>query len=212
MNTHNRLTNYGVVRLELLEHIYETMYMQRVTQPDEERWQHRILNSSNIVAVDTNSNSGLRLQIERNGHLAAHDFDAVVLATGYARDAYEDFLAPARYLMPGGDVPNKQWEVERDYRVVFEKDAVSPDAGVFLQGCCEGTHGVSAFSHLANSILTTSVARRFAPEHSRHSRRRDCGVCLWQQIHTKRQTRQVRFYHRRTQFCGQATVQNVANE
>lgn len=143
MNIHNRLTNYGVVRLELLEHIYETMYMQRVTQPDEERWQHRILNSSNIVAVDANSNNGMRLQIERNGHLAPHDFDAVVLATGYARDAYEDFLAPARYLMPGGDAPNKAWEVERDYSVIFEKNAVAPDAGVFLQGCCEGTHGVS---------------------------------------------------------------------
>jgi len=140
---HNRLTNYGVVRLELLEHIYQTMYMQRVTQPDEERWQHRILNNSNIVAVDGNSQNGLRLQIERNGNLAPHDFDAVILATGYARDAYEDFLAPARYLMPGGDAPNKQWEVERDYKVIFEKDAVSPDAGVFLQGCCEGTHGVS---------------------------------------------------------------------
>jgi L-ornithine N5-monooxygenase len=146
MNIHNRLTNYGVVRLELLEHIYETMYMQRVQQPDEERWQHRILNSSTVVTVDANRDNGLRLQIERYGHLAAHDFDAVVLATGYARDAYEDFLAPARYLMPGGDAPGKTWEVERNYRVKFEKDAVAEDAGVFLQGCCEGTHGVSSFS------------------------------------------------------------------
>jgi L-ornithine N5-oxygenase len=150
------------------------MYMQRVTQPDEERWQHRILNNSNIVAVDGNSQNGLRLQIERNGNLAPHDFDAVILATGYARDAYEDFLAPARYLMPGGDAPNKQWEVERDYKVIFEKDAVSPDAGVFLQGCCEGTHGVShttLFRYASKAalllhLLISGIACGFVTEHS----------------------------------------------
>jgi L-ornithine N5-oxygenase len=147
INLHNRQTNYGVVRLELLEHIYETLYMQRLSQRDEERWQHRILNASRVVSVDTNSNNILSLQIERSGHVAAHDFDAVVLATGYARDMHEDFLAPARYLMPGGDTPGKVWEVERDYRVKFAEGAVSSDAGIFLQGCCEQSHGVNgAFS------------------------------------------------------------------
>jgi L-ornithine N5-oxygenase len=162
INLHNRQTNYGVVRLELLEHIYETLYMQRITQPDEEHWQHRILNASNVVAVDANNNNFLRLHIERNGQLATHDFDVVVLATGYARDMHEDFLAPARYLMPGGDAPGKVWEVERDYRVIFEEGAVSADAGIFLQGCCEQTHGVSCAgpSSEFTAELTELTARR----------------------------------------------------
>ncbi|KIW08144.1 uncharacterized protein PV09_01076 [Verruconis gallopava] len=153
MILNNRLTNYGVVRLELIEHLYETLYMQRLVQPDEERWQHRILNNSNIVAVDAETSERLTLQIERDGQLTGHDFDAVILATGYARDMHEDFLAPARYLMPGGDAPGKTWEVERDYRVIFEEGAISSDAGVFLQGCCESTHG------LADSLLSILAVR-----------------------------------------------------
>ncbi len=37
----------------------------------------------------------------------------------------------------------RKMAVGRDYKVKFAPGAVADDAGVWLQGCCEGTHGVS---------------------------------------------------------------------
>jgi L-ornithine N5-oxygenase len=155
INTTNRSTNYGVVRLELLEHIYQTLYMQRIRSPNPENWQHKILTHRTVVAVDSELDDGLRLHIAKrdlnpNGPLYGEaevseimEFDAVVVATGYLRDSHEWLLKPARHLMPGGDGEGKKWGVTRDYKVKFEEGTVSEDAGVFLQGCCESTHGVS---------------------------------------------------------------------
>lgn len=151
----NRTTNYGVVRLELLEHIYQTLYMQRIRSPNEEEWQHKILTHRTVLAVDSDLDDGLRLHISQddynskgviNGHPEVSeilDFDAVIVATGYLRDSHEWLLKPARHLLPGGDEEGKKWEVTRDYKVKFEPGTVSDDAGVFLQGSCESTHGVS---------------------------------------------------------------------
>lgn len=69
--------------------------------------------------------------------------DAVVVATGYVRNAHEDMLRSARYLMPGGDAPKRSWTVGRDYRVQMDSRKISPSAGIWLQGCNESTHGVS---------------------------------------------------------------------
>jgi L-ornithine N5-oxygenase len=71
------------------------------------------------------------------------DVDAVFVATGYCRDLHETLLKDARHLMPGGDLADARWQVQRDYRVNFLEKSVSEDAGVWLQGCCETTHGVS---------------------------------------------------------------------
>jgi L-ornithine N5-oxygenase len=120
------------------------MYMQRIQHPNEEHWPHQIWGNSNVVGVDTGDKSEIRLHIERSGSILSREFDAVILATGYARDMHEDFLAPARYLMPGGDTPEKVWEVERNYKVITEQGVVSDDAGIYLQGYCEPTHGVSS--------------------------------------------------------------------
>lgn len=78
INLYNRATNYGVVRLELLEHIYETLYMQRIRQPNEDRWQHRILSNSNVVGVDTGNKSKMGLQIEQGGRVLSQEFDTIV--------------------------------------------------------------------------------------------------------------------------------------
>lgn len=90
------------------------------------------------------------------------DVDLIVAATGYRRTAHLDMLKDAWKLLPQVEedaVASKprsdQWsvqteggekrvmEVSRDYKVKFAKGAVTPDSGVYLQGCCEGTHGVS---------------------------------------------------------------------
>lgn len=71
------------------------------------------------------------------------DVDAVFVATGYKRDLHETLLKDSRHLMPGGDLKNAKWSVQRDYRVNFADKAIGDEAGVWLQGCCETTHGVS---------------------------------------------------------------------
>jgi L-ornithine N5-oxygenase len=151
INAENRSTNYGVVRLDLIEHIYQTLYMQRINFRNEDTWPHRILTNSTVVRVDSDYQDRVRLQVSTNNwneestksvQIEDQEYDAVILATGYTRDSHEELLAPARYLLQGGDHSEKKWTVSRDYKVVFEKGMVSDDAGVYLQGCNEGSHGV----------------------------------------------------------------------
>ena len=71
------------------------------------------------------------------------DLDLVIVATGYLRNTHEDILKNAQHLMPGGEAPDKRWTVSREYRVQFEPGKVADDAGIWLQGCNERTHGVS---------------------------------------------------------------------
>lgn len=153
-------TNYGVVRINLLERIYETLYTQRIrygNSPEaEENWPHRILPHRTVIDVTESPvvKEGIRLHVRDQSPLYLSDVpnameqeevldvDAVFVATGYQRDFHETLLRDARHLMPGGDLRDAKWQVGRDYKVLFEDKKVSPDAGVWLQGCCESSHGV----------------------------------------------------------------------
>ncbi|WYZ41136.1 hypothetical protein EsH8_V_000031 [Colletotrichum jinshuiense] len=177
-----KATNYGVVRLQLIESLYETLYHQkRLLGVDERKWPHRMLFGRNIVQV-TESKETERLQIhvrriEDSGDSLDDGFvnqlpgdevldvDLIVAATGYQRNAHIDMLrdswdllpevAPAanaadRQLIDGWEISgpdatsgSKKLEVGRDYRVRYAPGAVAPGAGVYLQGCCEATHGLS---------------------------------------------------------------------
>ncbi|EMD58321.1 hypothetical protein COCSADRAFT_41988 [Bipolaris sorokiniana ND90Pr] len=154
-------TNYGVVRLGLLEHIYETLYMQRIrygnSPAEEAHWPHRILPYRRVVDVTDSPvcQGGVRLHVQDSSALyfseqaggqerkETLDVDAVFVATGYLRDLHETLLKDARHLMPGGELEGAKWQVQRDYRVNFTEKSVGEDAGVWLQGCCESTHGLS---------------------------------------------------------------------
>ncbi|KAF2500519.1 L-ornithine 5-monooxygenase (L-ornithine N(5)-oxygenase) [Lophium mytilinum] len=166
----DRGTNYGVVRLDLLERIYETLYTQRIRYGNdaaaEAEWPHRILPHRIVGAVEESLvlPRGVRLTIRNSspqfysGALPGQDLeevmdvDAVFVATGYKRNAHEELLRDARALRRGGERRDDKWEVARDYRVLFEDGKVSEDAGIWLQGCCEKTHGLSdtLLSILAN--------------------------------------------------------------
>ncbi len=153
-------TNYGVVRLDLLERIYETMYMQRIrhgnSAEDEAQWQHAIMPYRRVVNVEDSEvrQGGIRLHVENHSPLYFSatpgaiaeteilDVDIVFVATGYFRDVHETLLKDARNLMPGGDLEQAQWSVRRNYSVEFDESKVSDEAGAWLQGCCETTHGV----------------------------------------------------------------------
>ena len=118
------------------------------------------------------------------------DVDLIITATGYSRTAHVDMLKEAWPLLPNtqdqtNQLPKRakdRWlvetstpghesdqvtketrvlEVGRDYGVRFSPDAVAPGSGIWLQGCCEGTHGVSeplipALSYLIKRLTLAS--------------------------------------------------------
>lgn len=190
-----KATNYGVVRLGLIENLFEMMYEQkREIGHDETQWPHRIMGGRQVVSAEEKGDS-LRLRVRQalpgdyvsleadglieaerpvNGEVGEEvlDVDLVVAATGYRRTAHVDMLKDAWTLLPevqdgaAEDKPRSdQWsvqtkagerrvmEVSRDYKVKFAQGAVAPGSGVWLQGCCEGTHGVSSYLLSSSFVL-----------------------------------------------------------
>lgn len=80
----------------------------------------------------------LKLRNTRTGETEmTAGFDAVIVATGYVRNVHETLLKSAKSLIKGDSCT-----VGRDYRVKFREGTVAEDSGVWLQGCCESSHGV----------------------------------------------------------------------
>ncbi|KJZ73803.1 hypothetical protein HIM_06921 [Hirsutella minnesotensis 3608] len=170
-----RATNYGVVRLELIEALYERMYEQRrELGPDERKWPHRILGGRQVGTIESRSGTdALELRIQpafvgaaADGFVDGFDeetleVDLIIAATGYQRNAHVEMLRPAWDMLPetrpaepefgkgitGWNVQTDKGErkmaVGRDYKVKFTPGAVADESGIWLQGCCEGTHGLS---------------------------------------------------------------------
>ena len=69
-------------------------------------------------------------------------FDFVFVATGYSQSAHEAILRPLARWFANGERHGLP-QTERDYRIKFHEGIVSREAGVWLQGCCEESHGVS---------------------------------------------------------------------
>ncbi|KAL2842941.1 L-lysine 6-monooxygenase (NADPH-requiring)-domain-containing protein [Aspergillus pseudoustus] len=156
----DKATNYSVVRLELIEEIYHDMYVQRVKNPDETQWQHRILPSRKITRVE-HYGPKRRMRLHVKGVKDGNDsivgdgkeileVDALMVATGYNRNAHEQLLSKVQQLRPAAQ---DRWTPGRDYRVDLDRSQVSADAGIWLQGCNEQTHGLS------DSLLSVLAAR-----------------------------------------------------
>jgi L-ornithine N5-oxygenase len=157
-------TNYSVVDRPLIESIYELFYMQRVRADA----RHRLIAETSIdsarrvdssVSSSANAESGggeieLLLRGGRHAARSVERFDAVVLATGYRRDghwALLEGLADALGVSPA------QCDVTRDYRLQTGEH-VQPR--IYLQGCCEDTHGLSdtllsVLAHRADEIAAS---------------------------------------------------------
>ncbi|KAF2859919.1 L-ornithine 5-monooxygenase [Piedraia hortae CBS 480.64] len=136
----DRGTNYSVVRLELLEEIYNTLYSFRIQYPDEKNWPQRIFPRREVVGCcDIDGAVELTLR-DRSGRKADERLkaDLVVVASGYVRDSHVDLLADLSHVMPKGG-----WKVKRDYSVDFVPDTVDEKSNIWLQGCNEQTHGLS---------------------------------------------------------------------
>ncbi|WP_369959640.1 lysine N(6)-hydroxylase/L-ornithine N(5)-oxygenase family protein [Pseudomonas benzenivorans] len=123
-------TNYSVVNLDLIERVYQDLYLQRVTG----KVRQHLLANRQIQEVRAGV-EGIALNLLDRQHHAreVREFDGVILATGYRRDGYKRLLeGVAGYLGEG--------EVERSYRLP-SREGFHP--GIFLQGCCEASHGLS---------------------------------------------------------------------
>lgn len=142
INHENRGTNYGVVRGELLEHVYESMYLQQVQRGnDEESWQHRIFPECTISTVKHEDNNIQLSFTSRNAVLdlvsRQFNYDVIVLATGY------DHTGHLKLLKSMVNHINPDWKAGKDYKLSIPGLKISSDAGIWLQGCNEDTHGVS---------------------------------------------------------------------
>ena len=176
-----RATNYGVVRLTLLEQIYEHMYEQkRQLGSDERMWPHRILGNSHITKAIPREDGGLTLTIQNNSHIEQGlnnseeelEADLIIAATGYKRNAHVEMLRDAWSLLPISKPVDQSitkegitgWKVDagserritvgRDYKVQFQDGKLANGCGIWLQGCCEGTHGVSCKSPKFSQLRT----------------------------------------------------------
>lgn len=145
----NRSTNYGVVRLNLLEHIYEKLYLQRITSPVSTQLKAQIISNRIIVkAIQIPNSRSILLTLNDPCGKAGEEtieVDYVFAATGYSCNAHEEILINIRQFMPE-DIGEKDnlWPVQRDYRVIFDPEKVDSGVSIWLQGCNEKTHGVSS--------------------------------------------------------------------
>lgn len=157
--TSDRATNYGVVRMELIDKIYNDMYMQKLKSRNEKDWQQRILPRREIVQIDSQSATDGRLTLHLRSVTQKQqedkeevpeilNIDALILATGYTRNAHERILAQCEHLSQSAG-----WKVNRDYSLALDRDKVQSGVGIWLQGCNESTHGIS------DSLLSVLATR-----------------------------------------------------
>ncbi len=123
-------TNYAAPDRELVEKLFHTLYLQKVRGHERLRFLRR------REIVDAHSDNGsvwLRLQDYDTASESSLPYDAVILATGYTRKQHETMLAPLKPFL-------QNFEVDRNYRIRSHADF---HPGVYLQGSCEATHGLS---------------------------------------------------------------------
>lgn len=151
----DRATNYGVVRLDLLERLYEHLYIQRIRTPNPDDWKVLIKNNMEVVKTDNVLDDGeekllLRLnKLRDDGSVGSESedmtVDVVFSATGYIRNTHESLLRNTGDLLrQPHQAGGAKFPVRRDYKIDFDEEKVAESAGVWLQGCNESTHGVSS--------------------------------------------------------------------
>jgi lysine/ornithine N-monooxygenase len=139
-------TNYAAPDLALIEQIYNVFYRQKVAGPE----RHRFLRQHEVDSVMADGRQiGLGLLDMDTGTPSLASYDAVVLATGYVRDLHQHLLAPLAPHLDG-------FSVDRHYRLQTPSH-VHP--GIFLQGCSEGTHGLSDTLLSVTSVRTGEISQ-----------------------------------------------------
>jgi len=147
-------TNYAVADLDLIQQIYKVFYDQKVACGN----RLRMLRQHDVRSVRA-AQDGIHLtlldrDVQRESTVR---YDAVVLATGYTRDRHKDLLAPlAPYI--------GNYDVDRYYRL-----KATPDfhPGIYLQGACEDSHGLSNTLLSVTSVRTGEIGNALLAAQSR---------------------------------------------
>jgi L-ornithine N5-oxygenase len=129
-------TNYGVVDLDLIEELYRRSYQEKVRG----RERLKVMNVSAVRGIveheDRVELSVLDLATGGHEQVVA---DVVVCATGYVSADLSGILGKLEPYL-NRDVQGR-YAVERDYRI---DSSAALQAGVYLQGGTEHTHGISS--------------------------------------------------------------------
>lgn len=157
---YHRNTNYSVVDGDLINELYRREYQEKV----QGRRRLRMLNASRLVAVRPGEGEvGVEVEFLPTGERTALAADAVVYATGYRPTDVLRLLGGAAELARrrADGAP----EIGRDYRLALSVEA---DAGIYVQGATEHTHGISStllsnvavrVGEIVGSIVAWSAAR-----------------------------------------------------
>lgn len=145
-------TNYAAPDLALLEQLFDVFYQQRVTGHE----RHRFLRRHEICSVRADQ-EGIHLNLydvdsQRESTVC---YDAVVLGTGYDRELHKKLLRPLwAYL---GD-----FQVDRHYRLESTAHFLP---GIYLQGACESSHGLSDTLLSVTAVRTQEIGASLAQSH-----------------------------------------------
>jgi L-ornithine N5-oxygenase len=136
----SKATNYSVVRLHLLEEMYKHLYLQHLPGHHQV---HRISPNTlieNIQIVGDGDNAHVEISTKDSliDSTRVDKFDYVFAATGYQRNFHKQILRNFDDVTWTEDADRPA--VDRQYRVVRTKEH---SAGIYLQGLCEASHGLS---------------------------------------------------------------------
>ncbi|WP_434768345.1 lysine N(6)-hydroxylase/L-ornithine N(5)-oxygenase family protein [Pseudomonas triticicola] len=123
-------TNYSVVDIDLIERIYGIFYRQKVSGIA----RHAFRTLTTVESATATAN-GIELAVRNNatGEVTVRIYDAVVLATGYERQMHRKLLAPLEEYLG-------EFEVDRNYKLITDECC---KAGIYMQGFCQASHGLS---------------------------------------------------------------------
>ncbi|KAK9345319.1 L-lysine 6-monooxygenase (NADPH-requiring)-domain-containing protein [Lipomyces starkeyi] len=135
----HKATNYSVVRSDLLETLYATVYAQKLPG---HTTRLRIKNSQSVEQVEVIDKQGCEkvvLKLRDRYHPGAvelAEYDFVVAATGYDKSAIvTELLSGLNRCLTANEVV-----VDRGYRAKLDANV---EARLWIQGCNEATHGLS---------------------------------------------------------------------
>ena len=119
------------------------MYHQRLRDPDKGKWPFQIQGSRELCEATETEDGKVTLHFiapkrSESSETVESGFDLVFVGTGYTRNVHAQILQSIQYL-----IEDSFSSVERDYRLKLKQGAVDSDCGIWLQGCCEASHGVS---------------------------------------------------------------------
>lgn len=117
------------------------------------KWRFQIQASRELCGVTETENGKMALHFSATNssdkrEIVESGFDLVFVGTGYTRNSHVAILQPIQHLLQ-----DSFSSVERDYKLKFKEGVIEADCGIWLQGCCEASHGVSSSSNTSLVLL-----------------------------------------------------------